>query len=475
MGLSVLSRFSYTGRVAAGDKLLAYAETHRRPVVASAVAVAAAIAAADWRIQPNGSLGMLYLFPVMLAAISLPYWEVVGLALACSFLREAYAPFGGQPGWGMRLALVWLVFSGTGVVVGTLIRKRRTVLERLRERQDAEQQMRVLVEATPLAILTLDASGRVLAANARAHQLLRCDAGDLAGQDIRAFLPVLKNAVRHPQSTSALHTCLECRGRRRDGEVFLAHLWCSSYRTASGPRLAAVVWDASESLRDRAGAGLDALMTGSRMALGAVAQELRELATAAAAAHAGLARVAPMENDQDYQALGALLEELKSIVSSGLPVAFGRTESAADLTGILGEARIVLEPALREADITASWEVPEGLPLVRGDHLALLQVFLNLARNSQRAMEDGGGQLRVAARLNEELVEVRFEDTGRGVAAPERLFRPFQEGEGADRGLYVSRAILRACGGDLWYEPRSPGACFVVQLALWEGAGGRAV
>ncbi len=434
--------------------------------------LAAAVAVADWRVQPNISLDFLYLFPIILAAGRLHYWEVGAFALACALLREGYAPSRGQPGWTARVLLVWLVFSGTGLLVAALTRNCRLALEHLRERQEAEQPLRVLVETSPLAILTLDAAGRVLVANASAHQLLGCDAGTLPGQDIRVFLPVLTPALRRQPPLSGPHTTIECRGRRRDGEVFLAQVWCSTYQTASGPRLAAVVWDASDSLRDREGAGLDSLMTGSRVVLGALAHELRNLADEAAAAHGGLGRAAPLAGNKDYQALGTLLQGLKSIASSGLRLAADRSESAADLGSVLEEARIVLEPSLREAGILASWEVPESLPLVRGDHLCLLQVFLNLARNSQRAMEEGDEkELRVAAGLDGEVVEVRFQDTGGGVAVPERLFRPFQAGAGeAGLGLYVSRAMLRACGGDLRCEPQPAGACFVVELAPAAGA-----
>ena len=454
-----------------GDKLLAYSETHRGPILGAAVALGAGIAVADWKVQPNVSLGMLYVFPIILAAVSLHYWEVGAFAMACAFLREAFAPFRGQPGWTTRLALVWLTFAGTGLLVSALSRNRRLVLERLRERREAEQQLRVLVETSPLAILTLDAAGRVLVANASAHQLLGFDDHPLPGQDIRPFLPVLARALGHPQALGGLRTALECRGRRRNGEVFLAQAWCSTYETAAGPRLATVVWDASESLRDREDAGLDCLMTGSRVAIGAVSHELRNLAAAAATAHAGLAGVAPLDQNKDYQALGSLLHGLKTLAASGLRLAAGCQESAADLHGVLDEARIVIEPSLREAGISATWEIPDGLPVVRGDPLHLLQVFLNLARNSQRAMEEAAGkELRVTAGLEDDLVAVRFRDTGSGVAAPERLFQPFQEGaEEAGLGLYVSRAVLRSCGGDLRYEPQPAGACFVVELAPASG------
>jgi C4-dicarboxylate-specific signal transduction histidine kinase len=60
---------------------------------------------------------------------------------------------------------------------------------------------------------------------------------------------------------------------------------------------------------------------------------------------------------------------------------------------------------------------------------------------------------------------VRFEDSGPGVAEPDRLFAPFQPGaNGAGLGLYVSRAILRSYGGDLKWEPRAAGSCFTIEL-----------
>jgi signal transduction histidine kinase len=60
-------------------------------------------------------------------------------------------------------------------------------------------------------------------------------------------------------------------------------------------------------------------------------------------------------------------------------------------------------------------------------------------------------------------VTIRFEDTGIGIAHPENLFRPFQPGaETAGLGLYISRSIMRSFGGELHYEPRPQGCCFVV-------------
>jgi len=138
----------------------------------------------------------------------------------------------------------------------------------------------------------------------------------------------------------------------------------------------------------------------------------------------------------------------------------------ADLGTVLDEARIVIDPALREAGVTSLWEVSAGLPLVRADHHALLQAFINLARNSLQAMEDSPRkEMSVVASLERDLVIVRFRDTGPGVAHPEELFQPFQPGaHSVGLGLYITRAILRSHGGGLRYEPPETGSCFAVEL-----------
>lgn len=259
---------------------------------------------------------------------------------------------------------------------------------------------------------------------------------------------------------------MECKGQRRNGEVFLAHVWLSTYRTSKGPGLAAVVWDASENLRDREGAGLDSMMATSRVLIGAMSHEIRNLASAAASAYAALAPVEGTTPSEQYHALGSLIQGLEKISASGLRMASTREAVAADLGTVLDETRIVVEPGLREMGISVVWDVAEGLPLVQADHHGLLQVFVNLARNSQRALQDAPRrELRVSAALERDLVVVRFADSGPGVADPEALFKPFHSGaHSTGLGLYISRALLRSHGGGLRYEPAARGCCFTVEL-----------
>jgi two-component system sensor kinase FixL len=95
-----------------------------------------------------------------------------------------------------------------------------------------------------------------------------------------------------------------------------------------------------------------------------------------------------------------------------------------------------------------------------------MQVFLNLARNSERAMDDRSRrELEIATNENRDSILVSFRDTGCGVVNPERLFKPFQPGaQETGLGLYLSRSLLRSFGGDLSYHPELDGSTFTVKL-----------
>jgi C4-dicarboxylate-specific signal transduction histidine kinase len=123
--------------------------------------------------------------------------------------------------------------------------------------------------------------------------------------------------------------------------------------------------------------------------------------------------------------------------------------------------------------VTVVWRAQDHLPLAIGDRYGLLQVFLNLARNSQRAMEmTEQRQLTISTAIEPGSVVIRFEDTGTGISDPAGLFRPFyQSADASGLGLYVSRAILRSFRGDLRYEHRSEGCCFAVALARYVNSG----
>jgi two-component system, LuxR family, sensor kinase FixL len=466
------------------ESYLSFSEPRRGLVYLIAAALIASIAYSDWKIV-EVSVGFLYVLPILMASATMPTWQIVAVASACSVLREWFSPLHDTPGSGMRVFIGAAGFALAGYFVSQLNQQRRSVIDHLieRERQmrlraDAERQLQVVIETSPLGIVTLDSDGRVLLANSSAQHLLRLEQGSLAGQHINVYLPILKRFLSIRDPAPELRTVVETRGQRADGEAFLAHVWLSTFISGSGLCLAAFIWDSSENLRDREGTGLDSMMATSRVLIGAMSHEIRNLAAAAAAAYRELARdLSPAQRDQS-QALGTVIDALENVATSGLKLAARSAAAVADLGMVLDEARVLIEASFRDEGSVAQWLVPESLPLVEADHHSLLQVFLNLARNSERAMKGRPERvLRVEVSIEDDLVRIRFRDSGPGVSNPEALFKPFHPGASSTGlGLYISRAVLKSYGGDLQVEPEAQGGCFVVQLWAAEdgGSSGRA-
>jgi len=138
-----------------------------------------------------------------------------------------------------------------------------------------------------------------------------------------------------------------------------------------------------------------------------------------------------------------------------------------DLRSVLEELRIIIEPSFNESGISIRWETPDLLPRVWADREALIQAFLNIVKNSQRAMEPHyQKELVVRTSMEDTCVVVRFIDSGPGVSNPQQLFEPFQPGaQASGLGLYLSRTFVRAFQGDLHYEPQRQGSCFAVFLS----------
>jgi two-component system, LuxR family, sensor kinase FixL len=435
----------------------------------------ALIALIDSHFEDNVSFGFLYLFPMLMAGSCLTRLQMAGVAAICTGLTEVFDPFLWTVPLGVsRLILTFAAFFGAGFYGFTTVRSRRLVNQHLAEiereaelRRKTEEQLDFLISSSPASIFTLDATGKVQLANDSAHRLLGVEKGKLQNQPIGEFFPALAS-VSPSQEAPFFHTEMECRGRRQNGEVFLAHIWFSTYQTMSGLRLAAVVFDASEELRDRAEFNLQQILTGSKVLVGALCHEIRNMCGAIAVVHSKLVRDGRLAHNEDFDAIGTLVQGLEKMAGLELRQTTQRLSESINVRSVLEELRIVIEPSFHDSGITIKWELPESLPRVWADRQTLVQAFLNIVKNSQRALEGQDQRdLIVRASRDGNSVVVRFIDNGPGVANPERLFEPFQPGaQASGLGLYLSRAFVRASQGDIDYEPQPQGCCFAVLLAL---------
>jgi PAS domain S-box-containing protein len=119
-----------------------------------------------------------------------------------------------------------------------LIRNRRLTLE-------AQERLRILVETSPAAIVTVDERGFIEVANRAAAELIAPRDGQLVGYPIAAFLPELHHALR-PEEGPQFRASMQCRGHRGNGESFLAEVWFSTYKEGPAPKLAPIIADVTE-------------------------------------------------------------------------------------------------------------------------------------------------------------------------------------------------------------------------------------
>src|ERR1035437_326968 len=210
-------------------------ERKRTVALLISAAVILTIALVDWWTKPYVSLGFLYLFPIMLAAGFLPRWGVALLGLACAVLSALFSLLDMSF---IRLAFETLALAGCGLFVGELLRNRRLSLE-------AQERLRVLVETSPAAIVTVDERGFIELANRAAAELMAPRDGNLAGSPIAAFLPELHHALRWEEAPQFRAT-MQCRGHRGNGESFTADVWFSTYKEGPSPKLAAIIADVTE-------------------------------------------------------------------------------------------------------------------------------------------------------------------------------------------------------------------------------------
>ncbi len=205
-------------------------------LVASGTAVLA-IAAVDWWTKPYFSLGFLYLFPIMLAAGFLPRWAIIVLGIGCALLSERFSNLDPSDST-IRLMFETLALCGCGLFTSEVLRNRRLSLS-------SQERLRVLVETSPAAIVTIDERGFIELANRAATELMAPRDGQLIGYPIAAFLPELHHALRW-EDRPQFRTAMQCRGHRGNGETFLADVWFSSYKDGTTPKLAAIIADVSE-------------------------------------------------------------------------------------------------------------------------------------------------------------------------------------------------------------------------------------
>jgi two-component system sensor kinase FixL len=432
----------------------------------------------DRRLSEEIPLALLYLAPVVLMSTVLRRWQIPFLGALCAAVVE----FANGYPWTLREgiardSLYFFAYTAAGLYVSEVLSRRVTEESHLNElkseieaRRGTEEQLRLVVANSSIAIITSDETGTILQANNAAERMFSGDGPSggtrLEGSSLDRFMPSLARVQIQRQGWERLKTMLQCQGLRSTQDPFLADVWLSSYSTSRGGRLTAMIIDASIEVRDREEANLEQVLVGSRLAVGALFHEIRNICAAIAVVQQNLWDSFVLEEpSEDFEALRQLVTALERMASLELSLA-RRQPTKLGLESFLRELRIILTPSLRESGIELEWHVEENLPEVWADQQSLLQVFLNLVRNAESALAPvDHARLELRAAQVDGLVQVKVSDNGPGVKDPASLFRPFGGGPSSSGlGLYLSRAMMLSFHGNLAYQPSASGATFVVDM-----------
>jgi signal transduction histidine kinase len=149
---------------------------------------------------------------------------------------------------------------------------------------------------------------------------------------------------------------------------------------------------------------------------------------------------------------------------------------AVALDDALGDLHPLVEPQMREKQISYGYVAgPEGLH-VRADPERLQQIVLNLLTNAVK-FTDTAGEVEVSWTREGDEARIHVRDTGRGIP-PDKLqavFEPFvqvnptltRDNEGTGLGLAISRDLARGMDGDLTARSTpGEGSTFTLSLPL---------
>ena len=343
---------------------------------------------------------------------------------------------------------------------------------------------RALMDAAADGIVVIDDGGTVLDFNPAAQRMFGFSSEQIVGHNVALLMPEPDRSGHDGYVARYLRTGekriigigREVTGRRADGTTLPIHLsvghsngfFVGILRDLTAQKAAE---EENQRLKDKL-IEVDRLSLMGELAAG-VAHEINQPLSAIAnyaqageriASHGEMNVRALRKTCRDIaeQALraGRIIRNLRTVAGQRDIV-----EDEVDINRAIDDVLNLVEADAAASEIHVSTEFAPGLPPIVGDATRLQQVLLNLTRNAVDAMRDGARKekgIRIRTqRAGNGSVGVEVLDHGHGYPRElaDEMFQPLVTTKpgGLGVGLAVSRRIVRAYGGELYYRTNPAG------------------
>ncbi|MGE5430332.1 MAG: ATP-binding protein [Syntrophomonadaceae bacterium] len=156
------------------------------------------------------------------------------------------------------------------------------------------------------------------------------------------------------------------------------------------------------------------------------------------------------EDEDSFQIIQKEIKRLNNLVKEVLQLSHQPELNCTmlNIRDLVEDVKKQFQPRLDERNIRITSDVQAFE--ISADEEKLRQVFINLIENSLEAI-GSGGEILISSKHADKFIYIYLQDTGSGIAAPEKVFDPFvtTKASGTGLGLSISRKIIEQHGGTI--------------------------
>ena len=347
-----------------------------------------------------------------------------------------------------------------------------------------------ILRSIAAGVITIDKDGIIVTWNSRAEEIMNLSYTQTVGIHYRDFIEMLKveesireetvRMVELTAQTGKVFSRNRLCYRTPQGDETYVNLSASQLRSEAGEYLGVVVVfeDITHEVQMKEEVERVSKLAETGQLAANIAHELRNPLSSIK----GAAQLLRHELPEDYveqhgEFLDIIVEEvngLNRMTSEFLE--FSRVTpphmEMIDVNAMISRLLQFMTTYLTNEEVQLEMNLDETAPRLYLDKSQIEQVIRNVVINAAQAMPHGG-QLTVESRYipGQEIVEMKFRDTGVGIAADklEKIWTPFftTKTKGTGLGLAIARKIVETHGGRMTaHSTPGEGSYFTIQLPV---------